>query len=87
MAELIREERYRFFAGTKEHVLRVQELLWGSPAWPERFRIHVHASYGRDGKNFYGTTAREAVERAIEYLSSPVFEAGPPPSLVPKHFN
>jgi len=79
MAELIREERYLFFSSTKEHVLRVQELLWGSPAWPERFRIHVHAYYRRDAKNFYGTTAREAVERAIEYLSTPVCDAWPAP--------
>ncbi len=77
MAELIKEERFLFFVGTKEHVLRVQELLWGSTAWPERFRIHVHGSYRRDAQNFYGTTAREAVERAIEYLSSPIREAGP----------
>jgi hypothetical protein len=79
MAELIKEERYLFFAGAKEHVLRVQQLLWGSTAWPERFRVHVHASYRRGAKNFYGATAREALERAMEYLSSPVSEAGPSP--------
>jgi hypothetical protein len=79
MPELIKEERYLFFLGTKEHVLRVQELLWGSTGWPEKFRIHVHASYNRDGKNFYGATAREAVERAIEYLSSQVHGTGPSP--------
>jgi hypothetical protein len=44
MRELLKEERYVFFFGTKEHVLRVQELLWGSTAWPEKFRIHVRAS-------------------------------------------
>jgi hypothetical protein len=76
MAEFIKEERFLFFVGTKEHVLRVQELLWGSMAWPERFRIH-DGSYRRDAQNFYGTTAREAVERAIEYLSSPIREVGP----------
>jgi hypothetical protein len=77
MYELLKEERYVFFFGTKKYVLRVQELLWGSTAWPEKFRIHLHASYNRDGKNFYGTTAREAVERAIEYLSSSVHGATP----------
>ena len=75
MTELIKEERFLFFVGTKQHVLRVQELLWGSTAWPERFR--VHGSYRRNAQNFYGTTAREAVERAIEYLSFPIREAGP----------
>ena len=76
MGELIKEERYVFYVGTKEHVLHVQELLWSSTGWPERFRIHVSAPYTRDGKNFYGTTAREALEQAIEYLSSPVSGAG-----------
>jgi len=28
MAELTKEERFLFFVGTTEHVLRVQELLW-----------------------------------------------------------
>jgi hypothetical protein len=79
MAELTKEERFLFFVGTTEHVLRVQELLWGSTAWPERFRIHVHGSYRRDAKNFCRPTARQAVERAIAYLSSPVCEAWPSP--------
>lgn len=87
MAELIKEERYLFFVGAKEHVLRVHELLWGSTAWPERFRVHVHGSYRRDGKDFYGTTAREAVELATEYLSSPVCEARPAPGLMSGHVN
>jgi hypothetical protein len=75
MAELIKEERYIFSVGTEEHVLRVQELVWGSTAWPEKFRIRLPASYRRDAKRFYGTTAGDAVERATEYLSSPLCEA------------
>jgi hypothetical protein len=76
MADLIKEERYTFFDGTKEHVLRLQELLRGSTVWPEKFRIHVHASYRREAKDFFETTAHEAIERAIEYLSSPVARSG-----------
>jgi hypothetical protein len=76
MAELIKEERYIFVAGGKERVFRVEELVWGTIAWPERFRILVTDSPRRDGRKVYGMTAREAVERAIEYLSSPVFAAG-----------
>jgi hypothetical protein len=87
MGDLIREERYLFFVGTKEHVLRVQELVWGSTTWPERFRICLPAAYTRDSKKFYGTTAREAVERAIEYLSSPVCEARLSPSPMRERLN
>lgn len=75
MAELIKEERYIFLAGTKEYDFRVQELVWGSTAWPERFRIQVSITPTRSAKKFYGMTAREAVERAIEYLSFPVYDA------------
>jgi hypothetical protein len=75
MAELIKEERYIFSAGAKEYVSRVQELVWGTMAWPERFRIDVPTSHAR-GRKAYGMTAREAVERAIVCLSSPIFEAG-----------
>ena len=87
MGDLIREERYLFFVGTKEHVLCVQELVWGLTTWPERFRICVPAAYTRDSKKFYGTTAREAVERAIEYLSSPVYEARLSPSPMRERLN
>jgi hypothetical protein len=79
MGDLIREERYIFSLGTQEQVLRVQELVWGSTAWPERFRVHVPAPYTRDGKKFYGTTAREVVERAIAYLSSQLDGTAPSP--------
>jgi|SRR5579859_496817 len=76
VAELIREERYIFSVGTKEHVLRAQELVRGSTGWPERFRVQVQASFAQEGKTFYGTTAREAVELAIQYISAPLRRAG-----------
>ena len=75
MAELLKEERYIFFLGTTEYVLRVQELIKGSSLWPERFRIQVAASYSRAGRKFYGTTSQEVVALATEYLSLAVPEA------------
>lgn len=87
MGDLIKEERCVFFVGTKEHVLRVEELVWGSTTWPERFRVRVPAARTRNSRKFYGTTAREAVERAIEYLSFPVCEARLAPSLVRGRLN
>ena len=68
MAYLIKEDRYTYLAGAKKHYLRVQELVWGSPAWPGRFRTQVPASKERDGKEFYGKNALEVVDRVIEYL-------------------
>lgn len=75
MSELVKEERFIFCVGTEEHVLRVQQQIWGSTPWPERFRVELPASLIRDGRKCYGTTAREAVELAVEYLSSPRLRA------------
>ena len=72
MANLIREERYIFQIGTEEHILRVQEIISGADAWPERFRIKVPASHTREAKTFYGATSDEVVQRATEFLSSSV---------------
>lgn len=70
MPELIKEERYILRVGTEEHVLRVQQLLQGSTPWSERFRIELPASRTRNARKFYGTTAREVVDLAVEFLSS-----------------
>lgn len=77
MTELVREERYIFSVGTEEHVLDVQELVWGAAEWPEKFRVALPGSCTREGEEFYGTTAREAAERAIEHLTAPVCAAKP----------
>jgi hypothetical protein len=68
MANLIKEDRYIYLVGTTKHFLHVQELVWGSSAWPGRFHIQVRATREREGKNFYGKTALEVVQKAIEYL-------------------
>jgi hypothetical protein len=72
MTYALREERYIVFVGAEEHDLRVQELVSGATVWPESFRIQVPASSTGDGQTFYGATAREAVTRAMQYLSTPV---------------
>ena len=73
MATLIREERYILRSGTEENILRVQELVWGSESWPERFRVELPAAHGHKPAKFYGTSAREVVELAADFLAS----AGP----------
>jgi hypothetical protein len=70
MATILKEERYIAYIGTEEHVLRVQELLGGSEAWPERFRVQIPASRERPSRTFYGSTGRGVVEQATEYLSN-----------------
>jgi len=66
---MIKEEKYIVYIGTEEYELRVQELLWGSEPWPERFRAQIPASAERKATTLFGSTGREAAERATEYLS------------------
>jgi len=76
MSDLVKEERYILLLGTEEHILRVQELISGTTVWPMPYRINLAASYAQEGKTFYGTSAREVVERAAEYLPSSVRKVG-----------
>jgi hypothetical protein len=69
MATMIKEERYIVYISTEEYVLRVQELLWGLDAWPERFRVVLPASREWTATTMYASTGREAAERATEFLS------------------
>lgn len=69
MATMIKEETYIVYTGTEEHVLRVQELLGGLEPWPEKFRTQIPASAGRQATTVYGSTGREVVELATDYLS------------------
>lgn len=68
MVAIIKEERYIINIGNDEHMLRVEQLLWGVEAWPEQFRVLIPPSAERDGNTVYGSTAREVTERAMEYL-------------------
>jgi hypothetical protein len=70
MATMIREEKYVVYIDTEEHVLRVQELLFGLEAWPEKFRALLPASREWTATVVYGSSGREAAERATQYLSS-----------------
>lgn len=67
---LIKEHRFTFQIGAEEHVLRVQELVWGPERWPEQCRIHLEASHTREARHFYGGTPLETARKAAEYLTS-----------------
>jgi hypothetical protein len=69
MGTIIKEERYIVYIGTEEHMLRVQELLRGLEPWPERFRAQIPASAERQATTVYGSTGREVVELATEFLN------------------
>jgi len=69
MATMIKEEQYIICIGAEEHVIRVQELLWGSEAWPERFRARISQSMERLAITVYGSSGREVAERPVERLS------------------
>jgi len=70
MATMIKEERYVVYIDTEEYALRVQELLCGLEPWPERFRALLPESYKWTATVVYGSSGREAAERAMKYLSS-----------------
>ena len=70
MATMIKEERYILRAHGDEHLLRVEELIWGSESWPERFRVQIPGPSGGESMMVYGSTNREALERAAEWLLS-----------------
>jgi len=80
MNSLIRNESYSLYSGTERFELTVQELVWGLEPWPEKFRVQVPESNGRDATSVYGATSREAVEAAVEYLASACVARSP---LVP----
>ncbi len=69
MSTLIKEEKYILYLGTEEHVLRVQNLVWGLEPWPEKFRALLPPSRRWTATVVYGSSGREAVERAMEYMS------------------
>lgn len=69
MRTLIREERYVSWIGTTDYILRVEELIEGTEAWPAGFRIRLPASHFRKSKTVYGNTALDAVRKAIEYIA------------------
>src|SRR5258708_19710521 len=68
MATMIKEEKYVVYVGTEEYVLHVQELVWGLEPWPERFRAQLPMARDWTATVAYGSTGREAAERATQYL-------------------
>jgi hypothetical protein len=67
---LLREHRFKFFARNKEYVFRVDELVAGIAAWPDRFRLQLPASLGAEARTFYGATCEEAAEKAADFVAS-----------------
>jgi len=70
MATMIKEEKYVVYIDTEELAFRVQELLCGLEPWPEKFRALLPASQKWTATMVYGSSGREAAERAMKYLSS-----------------
>ena len=69
MDRMIKEEKYILYFDTEDFVLRVQELLWGSEPWPEKFRAQIPASAERKATTVYRSTGKDLAERPREYLS------------------
>jgi hypothetical protein len=87
---LLREHRFKFFAGAEEYVFRIEELVAGVAGWPGRFRLQLPASFRSKAKTYYGASCEEVTEKAAEFItvsSRPAdkhttthFSQGPPAS-------
>jgi hypothetical protein len=69
MSLIIKEERHVLYFGLEEHVLRVPQLISSSESRPQSFRVLIPASIDMKAASVYGSTAREAVERALAHLT------------------
>jgi hypothetical protein len=67
---LLREHRFKFFARNEEYVFRVDELVAGIAAWPNRFRLRLPASPRAVAKTFYGASCEEVAEKAADFVAS-----------------
>jgi hypothetical protein len=67
---LLREHRFKFFARNEEYVFRVDELVAGIAAWPNRFRLRLPASARAVAKTFYGPSCEEVAEKAADFVAS-----------------
>ena len=66
---LLREHRFKFFAGAEEHAFRVDELVAGMAGWPDRFRLRLPASSRSEAKTFYGASCEEVAEKAADFVA------------------
>jgi hypothetical protein len=66
---LLREHRFKFFARTEEYVFRVDELVAGIAAWPDRFRLRLPAAPRTGAKTFYGASCEEVAEKGADYVA------------------
>jgi hypothetical protein len=67
---LLREHRFKFFAGAQEYVFRVDELITGATSWPDRCRLQIPASARTEAKTFYGANCEEVAEKAAGFVAS-----------------
>jgi len=87
---LLKEHRFKFFAGTETYFFTIEELVNGLAGWPHRFRIKLPASSGSQAKTFYGESCYDAAEKAAQFLATNSRQSGkrrlnhlaqgPPPS-------
>jgi hypothetical protein len=65
---LLKEHRFKFYAGAESHLFTIEELVRGLAGWPHRFRIKLPASSRREAKTFYGANCYEVAEKAVLFM-------------------
>jgi hypothetical protein len=68
MFTLLREHRFIVQIGTETVILRVEELVSGSPLWSGKFRLQIPASTTTEAKIIYGESEEEVARLGAEFL-------------------
>jgi hypothetical protein len=66
---LLKEHRFKFFAGNETHLFTIEELVAGLAGWPHKFRLRLPASPRSEAKTFYGASCTEAADKAAKFIT------------------
>jgi hypothetical protein len=68
MFTLLQEHRFVVPIGTETVMLRVEELVSGSPVWGGTFRLQIPPSAATEAKTLYGESKEEVARLGAEFL-------------------
>jgi hypothetical protein len=67
---LLKEHRFKFFAGAETHLFTIEELVTGPAGWPKKFRLKLPASSSSEARTFYGATCYGVAEKAAHFIAT-----------------
>jgi hypothetical protein len=66
---LLKEHRFKFFAGVSTYLFIIEEMVSGMAVWPHKFRLKIPASSDGEARTFYGKSCDEVAEKAAEFMA------------------